>query len=81
MMKRFVSLTVCFTAMICGANAESPGSFAIGIGTNSCGRFIATIGKHPPGMNKKAPDEAGAQVVSNGPQPARRSHRSHQNGS
>jgi hypothetical protein len=45
----FRSLAVCFAAMIGGAHAESPGAFAIGIGTYSCGRFIATIGKLPPG--------------------------------
>jgi hypothetical protein len=65
MMKRFVSLTVCFTAMICGANAESPGSFAIGIGTNSCGRFIATIGKHPPGMIETMPTGDGDFISEN----------------
>ena len=43
-----VSLAVCFAAMAFGAvgHAQSP---MIGIGQYSCGRFIASIGKQPPG--------------------------------
>jgi hypothetical protein len=50
-MKRFdmgLSLAVCLAAMIWGtvANADYE---AIGIGNLSCGKFIASIGKRPPG--------------------------------
>ena len=54
MMKRFdmrVSLAVCFAAMIWGAvaHAESPTTYVLGVGSYSCGRFIATTSKHLPG--------------------------------
>jgi hypothetical protein len=53
-MKRFdmrVSLAVCFAAMIWGAvaHAESPTTYVLGVGSYSCGRFIATTSKHLPG--------------------------------
>jgi hypothetical protein len=58
MMKRFdmgLSLAVCFAAMIrCAvANAET-GTYVSGIGANSCGEFIASIGKSPPGKHEYA---------------------------
>ena len=51
MMKRFdmrVSLAVCFAAMIWGAVAHAEVT-GWGVGSHSCGRFIATIGNLPPG--------------------------------
>ena len=43
MMKRSVSLAVCFAAMIWGAVAHAE-IIVLGQGTASCGQFIATIG-------------------------------------
>jgi hypothetical protein len=54
-MKRFdmrVSLAVCFAAMIWGAVAHA-NTIVIGIGTTSCGKFIASIGKNAPGKIEK----------------------------
>jgi hypothetical protein len=51
MMKRFdmgLSLAVCFAAMIWGAVAHAEVT-GWGVGSHSCGRFIATIGNLPPG--------------------------------
>jgi hypothetical protein len=53
-MKRFdmrVSLAICFTATIWGAvaHAESRSTDLMGMGAYSCDRFIAAIGKNPPG--------------------------------
>jgi hypothetical protein len=51
MMKRFVSLAVCVTAMTLGTvvHAETEMVTGWGVGSHSCGKFIATIGNLPPG--------------------------------
>src|SRR3974390_422093 len=70
MMKRFdmgVSLAVCFAAMIWGTVAHAePGSISVtGIGQFSCGQFIATIGKRPPGKMDVMPTRKGDFVSEN----------------
>jgi hypothetical protein len=66
MMKRFdmrVSLIVCLAAMIWGAVAHAePGVSALGVGSNSCGKLIATIGKIPPGKVHILPTRDGVFV-------------------
>jgi hypothetical protein len=52
MMKRFgMGAAICLAAMAWGsvAHAQTGGVIMMGIGNSSCGQFIATIGKHPPG--------------------------------
>ena len=69
MMKRFdmgLSLAVCFAAMIWGAVAHAePGmTHLTGIGVNSCGQFIAAIGKNAPGKNEYIDTRSGSHLVS-----------------
>ena len=68
-MKRFdmrVSLAVCFAAMIWGAVAHAEQtSYTIGIGNLSCGQFIASIGKRPPGKMQSMTTRDGEFVSEN----------------
>jgi hypothetical protein len=48
-----------------GAHAESGTTFVIGAGHDSCGQFIATIGKHPPGKVQSMPTGDGNFVSEN----------------
>jgi hypothetical protein len=48
-----------------GAHAESGTTFVIGAGHDSCGQFIATIGKHAPGMMGVMPTGDGDFVSKN----------------
>jgi hypothetical protein len=55
-MKRFgVSLAVCFVIWRTVAHAQTATVTMYGAGSRSCGQFIASIGKHPPGMETKMP--------------------------
>jgi hypothetical protein len=51
MMKRF-GTAICFAAMTLGtvARAETGVAIGWGVGSHSCGRFIAAIGNLPPGQ-------------------------------
>jgi hypothetical protein len=70
-MRRFdmrVSLAVYFAAMIWGAvaHAETGMVTTMGVGSNSCGKFIAAIGKIPPGkLNVMNNTDAGRLVSEN----------------
>ncbi len=63
MMKRSVSLAVCFAAMIWGAVAHAE-IIVLGQGTASCGQFIATIGNRAPGMSRSRRTPDGDLLVS-----------------
>jgi hypothetical protein len=70
MMKRFdmgMSLAVFFAAMIWGAVAHAePGDFfGLGAGQDSCGKFIASIGKRPPGKMQSMTTRDGDFVSEN----------------
>ena len=69
-MKRFdmgPSLAVCIAAMISGAVAHAePGTLSVtGVGQFSCGQFIASIGKRPPGKMVVMPTRDGDFVSEN----------------
>jgi hypothetical protein len=68
MMRRFdVAVAVCFAVMIWSAvaHAETGGVSMMGAGRVSCGRFIASIGKHPPGGVTKMSTHDGDLVSEN----------------
>jgi len=60
-------LFVLLAALIWGAvaHAEPPAISVIGIGKYSCGQFISTMGKHPPGMMQTTPAGDGNLVSEN----------------
>jgi hypothetical protein len=62
-MKRFVSFAFCFAAMAFGAAADAD-FLGGGRGNNSCGQFIASMGKRPPGMMRSIRTPAGDLLMS-----------------
>jgi hypothetical protein len=68
-MKRFdmrVSLVVCVVTMTLGAVAHAQTGMApvMGMGASSCGRFIAVMGKNPPGKIQAMDDTGLGRFVS-----------------
>jgi hypothetical protein len=60
-------LFVLLAAMAWGsvAHAQTGGVIMMGMGTRSCGQFIATIGKHPPGTFQSLKTADGQLVTEN----------------
>src|SRR6516225_4846991 len=69
MMKRFdmgMSLAVCFAAMIwCAVAHAEQTAYTIGMGNLSCGKYIASIGKRPPGKIQSMTTRDGDLVSEN----------------
>jgi hypothetical protein len=66
MMKRFdMRAAICVAAMIWGAVAHAADTAVFGVGQQSCGRLIASVGGAPPGAYKTMNTASGILVSEN----------------